>query len=706
MNLVILQLIMAQNCINDSIVVREYFENRHNNQGLLVQTIIETSVFNRDSGTVGIYTRSSVMGGDYTPLSFEENVWVHTDTIRNASSEIEQIYSKIGSITGWKNYKTENYLYNNDHFILSKTRLDWNGVAWDSVSYNTWNYDVQNRLIESAVYLFSAGVRINKDLFEIVYLNGSPYSKTFSTGFSVNQWKYTKRFIFTYTGNLRTNVEVNIYDINSSSWLMYGNYSYNNNFGEYSFVLPEYTPVVINGISSADTLLTGYDTLEEKTYIRNIHFTGIDTMNVYFGVEGEVFYNIYNRYDNQLLITQAWYSDWATMNLIDSTWSSIDRPYVNQYFYDNLGRCKEIATSGGCSNPCGGYRVYMYDSLGRLYKTTYEWETMVTDHFISNTYHFSDTASISLLIAPNDKNVSGCFGSTFQPSISAIGGCLPYTVQWYPNIGLSSDSIFQPDILIDSAITYTIVVHDNSGHIDSSTITLSPAALPQNNILIDSVYCNGNTDLYLPWYSEFFHWYLDSLLIPGAISERFTATSPGEYHATGLIKIGDIYTHSFYCPIQSDTVTIHPLVLPVLSNSNDTIFINYFGAQYDWFRDSVLINSTTDSFLIINQNGNYHVTVTLQSGCSYTSNTLNVLNTGIVKPEKIFYISPNPVNDRLWIYGSNELEIMITDIAGKNIFHPLLNPDHSLDVSFLSKGSYFLLINSESGYIRFLFLKI
>lgn len=64
-----------------------------------------------------------------------------------------------------------------------------------------------------------------------------------------------------------------------------------------------------------------------------------------------------------------------------------------------------------------------------------------------------------------------------------------------------------------------------------------------------------------------------------------------------------------------------------------------------------------------------------------------------MNPEKSFSISPNPVHERLLIFGPVEQNVIITDIAGKYIFQTQVSPDHFLDVSFLNTGIYFLLIS-------------
>ncbi len=698
------QFISAQTCTNDSIVVRHYFENRNNFQGLLIQTQIEESVFNRDSGTVRISTQAAVMGAPFSPVSVIDTFWIHTDTLKNANGKIDMIFQKKGSSTGWKNYKTENNTYNAIGTILSNTKLNWNGNSWDSVSYHTWIYDVVNNLTEEASYSFNAGVRSNVSLIELAYANNFPFSKTFSIGVAGNQWEFSRRFIFTYTGNLRTSVEVDNYDTGSSSWQLVGLYSYGNNYGEYSFILPQYTPIVLNNISSADTLLTAYDTLEEKTFDRNVHFTSIDTSDHVFGVAGVVSYNIFNRFNGQLKIKQSWYSNWATFDMTDSLWYSVDRPAQSFYFYDLLGRIDTILSYGPCTNPCGDEQYFSYDNYNRpTFSSDYSW-TMVFDHFQSNTYFYSDTSAITIAIAPNDTNFVGCRGDIFHPTISVIGGCLPYTYHWYPTAGLSSDTVLSPAIQINDAVTYHLVVQDNLGRIDSSTISVNSGYT--HNLIIDTVYCNGITNLHLPIFNATYNWTLDSLSIPGANTNHYTATVSGDYHVSGTVDVGYLSTYQFTCAFESDTVTVQALALPVLFFSDDTLFTNFSGTQYNWFRDSLLINSGVDSFLIINQTGLYQATITASTGCVYQTDTLTVLNVGLTEVENAITIAPNPVHDRLLINGINEREITITNMEGEIFLQTHLKADRSLDVSFLRDGIYFLLIKSESRTIRKKFIKL
>ncbi|QOD59617.1 T9SS type A sorting domain-containing protein [Polaribacter haliotis] len=84
---------------------------------------------------------------------------------------------------------------------------------------------------------------------------------------------------------------------------------------------------------------------------------------------------------------------------------------------------------------------------------------------------------------------------------------------------------------------------------------------------------------------------------------------------------------------------------------------------------------------------------------SYNTNC-GALNADNVIVQKISFY-PNPVNDILQIKNSDNLKIstiMIFNVLGKKV-KVIRNPENAIDVSDLSKGIYFLNINSENGKI-------
>ncbi len=61
------------------------------------------------------------------------------------------------------------------------------------------------------------------------------------------------------------------------------------------------------------------------------------------------------------------------------------------------------------------------------------------------------------------------------------------------------------------------------------------------------------------------------------------------------------------------------------------------------------------------------------------------------------FIYPNPFNDQLHIKTRETLNIKLINSIGKVVVEKRITKEESIDVSKLSKGVYYLLINSGSG---------
>lgn len=255
---------------------------------------------------------------------------------------------------------------------------------------------------------------------------------------------------------------------------------------------------------------------------------------------------------------------------------------------------------------------------------------------------------------------------------------------------MSSDTILQPDILIDSSITYTLRVTDNAGHVDSAFIRFETVFNP--TIIVDSVYCNGNVAMHIPQGISAISWFADSAQISGANSRYNTAFSPGKYYVSGTVQTGYNSSHIFTCPVQSDTVIVQPIITPTLTFSNDTVFSSHTGIQYEWYLNNVLIYTGTDSFLVVNQTGTYHVAVIMANLCTYTSAPISVIYTGISNLTNRDLIFPNPFSDKITVSASGEQRVIITDPGGKKIIDAKIYSDYTFDLGFLAKGCYFVTI--------------
>jgi hypothetical protein len=82
---------------------------------------------------------------------------------------------------------------------------------------------------------------------------------------------------------------------------------------------------------------------------------------------------------------------------------------------------------------------------------------------------------------------------------------------------------------------------------------------------------------------------------------------------------------------------------------------------------------------------------------------------------KLMQLKPNPANDvvqlELNTLASVNLDVELSDITGKVVFSEVMGvtpglSEHTLDISLLEKGMYFLTIQSEKGKVVRRFLKV
>lgn len=120
-----------------------------------------------------------------------------------------------------------------------------------------------------------------------------------------------------------------------------------------------------------------------------------------------------------------------------------------------------------------------------------------------------------------------------------------------------------------------------------------------------------------------YQWYKNNILIQGATSQSYTATSSGSYK----VKVTDGQN----CPDTSDPVNVYNASTPnaIISSpsTNITVCPNIYitltagfgsGYTYQWFKNGVILNGSTGQSLLCD-NGSYTVRVTNAQGCSSIS---------------------------------------------------------------------------------------
>lgn len=161
------------------------------------------------------------------------------------------------------------------------------------------------------------------------------------------------------------------------------------------------------------------------------------------------------------------------------------------------------------------------------------------------------------------------------------------------------------------------------------------------------------------------------------------------------------------CGNDTDTVvvTVNPLpATPVITQSNDTLFSNALSGN-QWYNSGGLIVGATGNFYIPGIKDNYYVIVTDNNGClSDTSNAIYFDITGIstaFSADSPVRIYPNPGNNMVIIENaeSNAGGMMsVCDTKGRILMNKILNPGkNETDISFLSRGIYFIKVTGETG---------
>ena len=157
----------------------------------------------------------------------------------------------------------------------------------------------------------------------------------------------------------------------------------------------------------------------------------------------------------------------------------------------------------------------------------------------------------------------------------------------------------------------------------------------------------------------------------------------------------------------SDTLTINTVVVnanpaaPLLTSVGDTLTATPGFISYTWYRDSVLLVSSSSNEYISTQNGTYYVTVTDSNGCS-SSSTEIILNTSIWNVETLVAeIYPNPVIDQLYLKNNGEIiELTIYNSLGAVIFKaPYGTIPNVIDLSLFEDGIYFIIIKDRNQNI-------
>ncbi len=352
--------------------------------------------------------------------------------------------------------------------------------------------------------------------------------------------------------------------------------------------------------------------------------------------------------------------------------------------------------------PIGNY----YNWYNNFYQNGYYFNSVQTNLTYLNSYippfmQYSDSSDIySITINP----ITGCSDTSnhiqfsfaipsvqiSQHSDSLI--CLPngpYTYYWYKLNGSNSvltDSTNVNFYLPDTSGNYYVKIYDSAGcNMPSSSIHYNDCYFI-DQVLTFNYPCYGDTAIisahdYLGFH---YNWFLNNSGVYYGFSHTYNATIPGTYKVM-IIEPG------YSCYATSNNIVIPPppqqpnfLNATYYALGCDVDSISLFalltnGIQYEWHDANGIINSATNSPLIITTPGIYWVVMYDSTlNCTITSNQVNITSpapypTSIVT-QWGYHLQSNNNQQYQWYLDGNP----ITGATNQN-YTPIITGNYSVE---------------------------
>ena len=216
-------------------------------------------------------------------------------------------------------------------------------------------------------------------------------------------------------------------------------------------------------------------------------------------------------------------------------------------------------------------------------------------------------------ICPEDDSIS-------IPRSLVFGATTPYIARWFTtNDTLSVDSTFK-QLRVKPAQTtmYFVEFTTPIGCIYRDSVLIVVHPKPNITLTKDTIICKGNSVTLNALGGVKFEWTPNI-----ALSDPNTANPIANPISTTTYFV-KVITAENCTAIDSITVkVIDPPQKPILTRSNDTLFVNGDGSQYEWFLNGNSILNVKDSLFIIDSSGFYSV-LAKNAYCSTLSDSLFV----------------------------------------------------------------------------------
>ncbi len=331
------------------------------------------------------------------------------------------------------------------------------------------------------------------------------------------------------------------------------------------------------------------------------------------------------------------------------------------------------------------------------------------------------TANISYLVT----NAAGCQASAYTsftvfatpaaPIItaeSATSFCAGDSVvlisnsirnnQWYKN-GVAISNATGYYLVVNASGTYTLQTSNNNGcgSANSNSIPVTVNALPSTPVLSASgptSFCNGGSVVLTATTGSSYQWYKNEVLIVGAVSNSYTATTSGTYSVSTTNSSGCRSITSNGTVVTVNAIPQKPLInhngpLSFCFGGNVELSTNsLFGNQ--WYKNDIIIPGATSQTFIANTAGIYTVKKTNNSGCTSVSSLADtvVVNSLPTTPT----IS---ANGPLSFCEAGSLVLTSSSAVGNQWYknNKIISNATSQTYSVTSSGNYTVVVTNTSG---------
>jgi hypothetical protein len=312
------------------------------------------------------------------------------------------------------------------------------------------------------------------------------------------------------------------------------------------------------------------------------------------------------------------------------------------------------------------------------------------------------TNCITPISAPSPivGNSTVCSGTSQIYSVPSGPGAISYN--WILPPGWSGSSniatINVTPGLSGGNISVSAVNNCGNSFPQSMAVNVNPSPVAMITTTAPLTFCQGGAVLLNAgnMAGQTYQWLRNGNFLPGATDTSYLAVTSGYYSV--VVSNGSCSSNSLV-----DTVTVHPLPIPLIIQNANTLIAPTGFINYEWFMNGVIISGANSNTYIYTTSGNYHVIVTDGNGCIGQSNNLLINEVNEIANRKNVAIYPNPTSGELKITlfqksNDNVIEFCIYEVTGKIVHNGKLNKvgrafQANCNLSRMKDGCYFVRIS-------------